>query len=177
MWTRNLWLGPPGGGGCLAMSIGSLCKGFVGLSHVKLFLTDLLNICCSTQPCSFNAHVSYFFFLTVGAVVLTDTLCDFDVINSRSKLDIHSHPYNQHKWTGEMCSCTMWQGFHTPRITSWKRIEVVDIQLILFLGLELCGQELLVSASDSLTVFTVSRSVWILQASGDVIIVTNYSFG
>jgi len=42
------------------MSIGSLDKGFVGLRHVKLFLTDLLNICCSTERYAFNVPVSYF---------------------------------------------------------------------------------------------------------------------
>jgi len=43
----------------------------------------------------------------------------------------------------------------------------VDVQLLLFLGLEVCGQELLVSPSDSLTVFAVCNSVWMSQASGD----------
>ena len=67
-------------GGCLAMSIGSLGKGFVGVRHVNLyFLPICVNICCSTQRCAFNALVSSFFF-TVGATILNDALCDFDVI-------------------------------------------------------------------------------------------------
>jgi hypothetical protein len=66
---------------CLAMSMGSLGKGFIGLCHVNLYFCPIcLNICCSNQRCAFNALVSCFF-PPVGAVVLTDVLCDFDVIN------------------------------------------------------------------------------------------------
>jgi hypothetical protein len=160
-------------GWCLAMSIGSLGKGFVGLRHVNLYFWPIyVNIRCSNQRCAFNALVSLFYHwsshfewctlwfwcykwnktssLHVGlTLIITVTL----TINT-SELA---------KW---VAICT-WQVFHTPRITSWKRIKVVDVQLHLFLGLELCGQEMVISPFDSLTVFIVRNGVWISQASGD----------